>query len=154
MLFRSGVHALDTITQLIGPAERVSALIEKRVYLYAAEDTATLLLRFANGAHGVMQSHFTCHQNAFDIVGTTGRLWSNEWLGREIAGDLHLQQGDRVIDIPMDRVNVYVPQIEHISECVLSGKTPVVSGERGMANIAIIRAAIDSARTGRIVSIS
>ncbi len=152
-LYDVGVHALDTITQLAGPVERVSALIEKRVYSYAADDTSTLLLRFANGAHGVMQSHFTCYQNAFEIVGTSGRLWSNEWLGREIAGNLQLQQGDRVTAIPTETVNVYVPQIEHISDCVLSGAAPIISGERGMANIAIIRAAIESARAGRTVTV-
>ena len=152
-LYDVGVHALDTITRLVGPVERVAALIERRLYSYAAEDTSTLLLRFRSGAHGVMQSHFTCAQNSLEIQGTQGRIWSNLWLGREIAGELHLQQGSNITDFPMTTVNVYVPQIVHISDCVLAGTTPVISGECGMANIAIIRAAIESARTGQTMSL-
>ena len=150
-LYDLGVHALDTITRLLGPVNRVSALIERRLYSYTAEDTSTLLLRFNSGAHGIMQSHFTCPQNSFEIQGTKGRIWSNEWLGREVAGDLHLQQGDQITNFPLAVTNVYVPQIEHISDCVLSGQPTIISGERGMANIAIIRAAIASARSGQAV---
>ena len=153
-LYDVGVHALDTIIRLAGPVARVAAFVEKRRYPYAAEDTSSLLLRFESGAHGVMQSHFTCNQNAFDIVGTTGRLVSSEWLGREIAGNLQLHKGGQVTHIPMNVVNVYVPQIEHISQCALTSTTPVISGERGMANIAVIRAAIASARGGRIMDVT
>ncbi len=150
-LYDLGVHALDTIIRLLGPVERVAAFVERRRYDYAAEDTSTVLLRFRSGAHGVMESHFTCSQNAFDIQGTQGRIWSNNWLGREIAGDLHLQQGSKVTDFELPVVNVYVPQIEHVSECVLSGAAPMISGERGRDNIAVIRAAVDASRNGRIV---
>jgi 1,5-anhydro-D-fructose reductase (1,5-anhydro-D-mannitol-forming) len=152
-LYDLGVHALDTIIRLLGPVERVAAFVERRMYDYAAEDTSTLLLRFRSGAHGVMESHFTCSQNAFEIQGTKGRLWSDNWLGREMAGDLHLQQGATVTDFELPVVNVYVPQIEHISDCVLTGAAPLISGERGLANIAVIRAAVESARSGRVVDV-
>ncbi len=94
-----------------------------------------------------MESHFTCHQNALRIQGTTGRIWSDTWWGRDFAGDLHLRRGDEEVSFELPRVNVYVPQIEHISEAVLSGTAPVISGERGLANVAVIRAAIEAART-------
>jgi len=153
-LYDLGVHSLDTIIRMLGPVEKVSALIERRRYDYAAEDTSTLLLRFRSGVHGVMESHFTCSQNSFEIIGTEGRIWSNNWLGREIAGDLHLQQGKVITDFVLPVVNVYVPQIEHISECVLNKTTPVISGERGMANIAVIQAAIQSSRGGQTVTLA
>ena len=148
-----GVHAIDAITRIVGPAERVAAFLDRRIYSYAPEDTATLLLRFASGAHGVVQSHGTCPQNELEIQGTRGRIWSQAWWGREFAGDLHMQQGSEVSDLTLPKVNVYVPQIEHVSECVLSGASPVISGERGKANIEVIWAAIQSARSGASVPV-
>jgi predicted dehydrogenase len=148
-LFDMGVHVIDAITRLLGPIEQVSAQIDRRLYDYAADDIATLLVRFASGAHGLVESHFTCHQNALHIQGTAGRIWSDTWWGRDFAGDLHLRRGDEEISFELPRVNVYVPQIEHISDAVLSSTAPLISGERGLANVAVIRAAIEAGRTGR-----
>lgn len=153
-LLDMGVHAIDTITSILGqPIERVAAFLDHKIYDYAAEDSTTLLLRFANGIHGVVQSHFNCSQNALEIQGTKGRIWSSPWLGREFAGDLHMQQGSEVTDFDLATVNVYVPQIEHISASVLNNTAPEISGERGKANLAVIAAAIESARTGRVVAV-
>jgi len=153
-LFDMGVHAIDAITRIVGPIERVAAYLDGRVHAYATEDTATLLLRFASGAHGVVQSHYNCQQNALEIQGSAGRIWSSAWWGRDFAGDLHVQLGSEVTDFTLPQVNVYVPQIEHLSACALSGELPIISGQRGRANIAVIRAAIESARSGTAVAVA
>jgi predicted dehydrogenase len=149
-----GVHAIDAIARIVGPIERVSAYLNHRVYSYEAEDSATLLLRFACGAHGVVQSHYNCYQNALEIQGSAGRIWSSAWWGRDFAGDLHLQRGSEVTEFTLPQVNVYVPQIEHVSACVQTGDTPAISGQRGRANIAVIRAALESARSGAAVAVA
>jgi predicted dehydrogenase len=152
-LMDMGVHCIDAITSICGPVERVSALLDNRIYQYAAEDSATLLLRFASGAHGVVQSHFTSNQNWLDIQGTKGRIWSEPWLGREFAGTLQLWRGSDVSNIELESVNVYVPQIEDVSGAILSGSASAISGERGLANMAVISAAIESARSGASVPV-
>lgn len=152
-LLDMGVHAIDAIQRILGPIARVAALLDRHVHHYAAEDTTTTLVRFASGAHGVVQAHFNCHQNSFTIQGTAGRLWSDAWWGRDFAGDLHLQQGDTITSFDLPRTNVYVPQIEHVSECILASTQPVISGERGKANIDVIWAAIRSARSGAFADV-
>jgi predicted dehydrogenase len=153
-LFDVGVHCLDAITRVVGaPATQVAAFLERRLYDYAAEDTATLLVRYANGAHGTVQSTFSCNQNSMEIVGSQGRIVADPWLGREFAGALTLYHGGDARREPLDSVNVYKPQIEHISACVLSGEPPIVAGEVGRAHIATIAGAIESARTGRVVTL-
>lgn len=154
ILYDMGVHAVDGITRLLGPITQVAAWADKRTHPFNTEDTASILARFQSGAHGFIQSHFNCLQNTLEIQGTEGRIWSNAWWGRDFRGDLHLQRGKEVIDFDLPQINVYVPQIEHISDCVVRGATPVISGERGMANIAVLRAAIESARTGCAVDVS
>lgn len=148
ILYDMGVHAIDAIQSLVGPVAEVSAFLGNHVYDYQAEDTSTALLRFASGAHGVVEANGNCNQNSFEIAGTEGRLWSTEWWGRELKGNLWLAQNGETREITLDPVNVYVPQIEHVSACVLSGEQPVISGERGRANIAVIRASIEAAHTG------
>lgn len=152
-LLDMGVHCIDTITRICGPVDRVAALLDHRAYTYAAEDSATLLLHFASGAHGVVQSHFNSSQNWLDLQGTKGRIWSEPWLGREFAGTLQLKQGNTSTTFDLPYVNVYAPQIEDVSAAILNGTQPAVSGERGMANMAVIWAAIESARNGTVVKI-
>lgn len=152
-LMDMGVHCLDSMVRIVGPVSQVTALINHKLYDYPAEDSTTLLLRFANGAHGLMQSHFNCNQNWMDIQGSKGRLYSEPWLGREFAGSLTLETAQSSQELPLESLLVYTPQIEHVSECVLTGQKPVISGERGMANVAIIHAAIESARTGKTVDV-
>ncbi len=153
-LIDMGVHAVDAITRLLGPVRRVSALVGSRFPEYAGDVSATLLLEFASGVHGTLQAHYTCYQNGLEIHGTRGRIWSSAWWGREFAGDLHMQRGEEVVDFDLPTVNVYVPQIEHVSDCVLRGVEPVISGERGLANIAVIEAALASARSGCAVEVA
>lgn len=153
-LYDMGVHAIDSIQSLAGPISEVSAFLDHHIYDYPAEDTTTTLLRFASGAHGVVEANSSCRQNSFEIAGTEGRLVSSNWLGREFAGDLRLERGSERTEEQLAEVNVYVPQIEHVSACVLSGSNPVISGERGLSNIAVITAAVESAHTGRRVSVS
>jgi 1,5-anhydro-D-fructose reductase (1,5-anhydro-D-mannitol-forming) len=152
-LHDAGAHSLDTLQRLLGPITRVAALLDHHIYRYAAEDASTTLLKFASGAHGVSHNHFNCNQNGLEIIGSEGRIWSGQWLGREFAGDLHLARGREVTDFDLPTVNVYVPQIEHVSACILSGETPVIAGEVGAANIAVIEAAIRSARGGSFVDV-
>jgi predicted dehydrogenase len=147
-LHDAAVHSLDTIQRILGPVTRVAALLDHLRYRYAAEDASTTLVRFASGAHGVVHAHFNCSQNSMEIVGTEGRLWSDQWLGREFAGELHLRRGADTTSFDLPRVNVYVPQIEHVSGCILRGEAPIIAGEVGAANVAVIEAAIRSARTG------
>ena len=149
-----GVHAVDAITRLLGPVRRVSALVGSRFPQYAGDVSATLLLQFASGVHGTLQAHYTCYQNGLEIQGTHGRIWSSEWWGREFAGNLHMQRGSEVVSFDLPVVNVYVPQIEHVSACVLSGEPPIISGERGLVNIAVIEAALAAARSGAAVDVA
>ncbi len=149
-----GVHAIDAITRLLGPVKRLSAVVGSRLPEYQGDISATLLLEFASGVHGTLQSHYTCDQNGLEIQGTRGWIRSSAWWGREFAGNLQLQQGRDVTNFGLPTVNVYVPQIEHISECVVGGGTPIISGERGLANIAIIEAALLASQTKKAVDLS
>ncbi len=152
-LYDMGIHAIDVLQSLVGPVEYVAAFLDHHIHHYAAEDTTSALLRFVSGAHGALQAHFNCRQNNFEIIGTSGRLWSNAWLGRDFAGDLYLEQDGKQTEQALRPVNVYVPQIEHVSQSIRTGTTPVISGERGLKNVALVQSAVESARNGRVIQV-
>ena len=153
LLYDMGVHAIDAITRLLGPITQVAGYIGTPVPDYLPEDGSIVLAKFASGVHGTIQAQGTCHQNSIEIQGTKGRIWSDEWWGREFAGDLHMQIGQERTDFDLPVTMVYKHQAEHMSSCILEGKTPIISGERGKANIAVIQAAIESSNTGRFVDV-
>ncbi|CAA9277608.1 MAG: hypothetical protein AVDCRST_MAG93-2982 [uncultured Chloroflexia bacterium] len=152
-LFDMGVHAIDAIMRLLGPIEQVAGYVGTPVKDYLPENGSIVLAKFASGVMGTIEAHGTCYQNSFVIQGTNGRIWSDEWWGREFAGDLHMQVGKERTDFDLPTTMVYQHQAEHVSESIMEGKVPVIAGERGMANIAVIEAAIESSRTGQFVNV-
>ena len=153
-LFDMGVHAIDAITRLLGPISQVAGFIGTPVKDYLPENGSIVLAKFASGVVGTIEANGTCYQNSFVIQGTKGRIWSDEWWGREFAGDLHMQVGDERTDFDLPKTMVYKHQAEHVSAAILEGKQPVISGERGMANVAVIEAAIRSSNTGQFVNVN
>ena len=147
------VHAIDAIMRLLGPIEQVAGYVGTPVKDYLPENGSIVLAKFASGVMGTIEAHGTCYQNSFVIQGTNGRIWSDEWWGREFAGDLHMQVGKERTDFDLPTTMVYQHQAEHVSESIMEGKVPVIAGERGMANIAVIEAAIESSRTGQFVNV-
>jgi len=162
-----GPHMVDVLLRLLGPIREVTAALDRVAYDYAAEDTSTTLLRFASGAHAVMQASFACSQNDLSIQGTGGRLTSREWLGRDFAGELSWTPADRGVgtfgpdDHPTDplsyqlrRQNVYLPQVDNVSAAILDGTALAVTPEQGIAVLRVLEAAIRSAREGRTVPVA
>lgn len=86
-----GIHAVDALQRIVGPIDQVAAFLQHQVHIYAAEDSTRTLLSFEGGAQGCREANVNCSQNDLEIIGITGGLWSNEWLGRDFAGDLHLE---------------------------------------------------------------
>lgn len=153
ILYDMGVHAVDTLAQIVGPITEVTALIDRKSAHFKTEDLASLLVRFQNRAHGLVQATFNCDQNFFDIHGTKGLLRSNGWLGRRFSGHLQAHLNSGTLDLTTEMTDVYVRQMTHVSDCILQGRSPVISAERGMTNIAVLEAAFDSAQTGRLTHV-
>lgn len=92
-LFDLGVYCLTSLTGLLGPAKRVTALtgvaipereINGRKIRVEAEDNAQVLLDFGDACFGVVTSGFTLQQYrnpALEVYGTTGtiQMLGDDW---------------------------------------------------------------------------
>jgi len=55
--------------------------------------------------------------------------------------------------LPATGKTQFAGQLDHMAECIISGATPIVAGEEGLADLRIIEAIYRSAAEGRSVRI-
>ncbi|HIC88389.1 MAG TPA: Gfo/Idh/MocA family oxidoreductase [Anaerolineae bacterium] len=151
-----GVHCIDTLRFILGEVEAVTALVDTLVYDYAVEDTATLLLRFQNGAQGVVSVAFTVPEvdvdtlNFLELCGTGGRIWTSPLHSKDSDGLLRLltPEGEERF---IFQQSTHVALIEAFGRCIEDGEPVPVPGVEGLRGMAVVEAAYESARTGRTV---
>ena len=147
-----GSHALDLLRFWLGEIAEVAALSDTLVFDYEVEDTCTVLLKFASGAQGVVESHFSVPgaENGTEILGTKGVARIPHVNAPEPI-HIHTLDGDQII--PPDGPNRYTVMFEHFAEACLTDSTVEVTGEDGARNIEIIRAAYRSAQERQFVGV-
>ena len=156
-----GIHCIDLLRYLCGRVETVAALAETLVDSSPVDDTATLLLRMANGAQAVVTSHWTTasHQpertNGLEICGTEGSIRAAPISAKDSAGTLLVSTADGIRDYGVEPggLRPHVALLEAFGEAV-SGKGPnPIPGEEGLAGLAVVEAAYRSARSGQFVAL-
>jgi predicted dehydrogenase len=125
-----GSHRINLFLDLLGEIAEVKARTDTLLGNYEAEDCATLLLRFANGAHGMLQCFFgtTCGADDFAILGTRGRLLANPLNGDRLLVDLGQRQRTESHPPP---ANLHGPLIADFVSAVLDDREPRVTGLEG-----------------------
>ena len=140
-LYDMGVHAIDTITRLLGPVAGV-----QRVRTDTGDGDAVAELALTSGVNVHLSSRWSADENYFEIVGEGGVLRSSEWWGRDFAGHLELERNGVTEQIALTRANVYDAQFTHLSASALSGTIPITSARRGAENIRVVMAVVEAAR--------
>jgi predicted dehydrogenase len=141
-----GSHRIDLLLHLLGPIVEVSALTSTQAQSYVVEDSASLLLQFASGVHGLLGIYWNMHQpmDQLEIIGTKGRLNVSDLE----AGVLELHVDDDPPSrwvLPPPRPT-HLPLVADIVQSVVSGRPVTVPCEAGLAAAALVDAAYRSAR--------
>ncbi len=171
-LIDMGSHCIDLLEFIFGSRVReVSCFTGTLVHGYPVEDSATVLLRFANGAQGVVDSCFSIpdvsSKNRLELYGTKGSILAEGTVGQGEAGEMtaYLEKGDKGYDARQARtsstaeklapapVNMYRAEIEHFSRCIQENKEPAISGEDGLWSQKVVLACYQSAREKRVVTV-
>jgi glucose-fructose oxidoreductase len=118
------------------------------------EEMATVLLRFP----GERVAALTCSLGAADVAtyrvfGTEGDLLMEPAYEYAIPLKHRLTVGGKSRERKFPKRDQIAPEFAYFSECVLKGTEPEPSGAEGLADVRIIRAAYESARTGRPVTL-
>jgi predicted dehydrogenase len=118
-LFDIASHRIDAMNFLFGRAESATGILSNAVHQFPVEDSATVLIRFAGGVHGVVDVRWNSHiaRDQFRVIGTEGELGLDPLNGPELR--LTTRAGTVVEMLPAPN-NLHYPLIENFVEAALA----------------------------------
>ena len=157
-----GVHVIDAMLSLAGPIEQVTAQSFRLAQDFGADDTTSLLLRFASGATGYLGTVIaTAETWRLQVFGSNG--WAQ-------VGDVeHLHTWD-LTTCMIDRENITgkqrpqvwtfpktsteLAELEHFAQQASARTTLVAPGGDAVHNVAVLQAIVQSIATLQPVRLS
>ncbi|MBC3941081.1 Gfo/Idh/MocA family protein [Sphingomonas albertensis] len=120
------------------------------------EDMIEWTLEFPSGAIAGCQSMYSANQNHILLMGDKGRVelepatrydGNKMWTGRDG------RETTITSPPPGPGKTQFAGQLDHLAECILDGREPIVSGEEGLRDMRIVEAIYRSVREGRTVKL-
>ncbi|HOA12346.1 MAG TPA: Gfo/Idh/MocA family oxidoreductase [Myxococcota bacterium] len=163
-----GCHAIECIRFFLGKKKVKSVMAHMGTYLHGAttqeEDHCIIIMEFEDGTVGQAEASWALRggmDSTFEIFGTDGVVYADLLKGSALRafsregfpGSDGPSNGWTFHDYEWLWNNGYPQEDAHFVECMLEGKTPVESGEDGLAVLEIILAAYHSAGIGRKVNL-
>jgi UDP-N-acetyl-2-amino-2-deoxyglucuronate dehydrogenase len=155
-LMNQGIHTVDLMLYLLGSVASVSGLTSTRFHTIEAEDTATALLEFVDGAHGtidVTTAAFPGSPRRLRITGSQGSL--------VLEGDRLLEPDEEAGPPPENAASPVVSDVSHhqriiedFLDAIRSRRAPVCDGADGRRSVELVEAIYRSARERRAITIS
>ncbi|MGB6121905.1 MAG: Gfo/Idh/MocA family oxidoreductase [Bacteroidota bacterium] len=145
-VFDVGVHCLDTLRFVLDD-EVVSAKaeLEPKPTADRTEEVAEIALRFSRGTIGAIHCSYRApiRRKQFEVVGEDAILSASDFTIGETTLPLTVSVGrnDEPADPKVEQVavpNLYVEEITHFSDCILTDREPLLSGQNGLANQRIL----------------
>lgn len=169
LLLDMAIHTLDAARFMAGKAPRAVYCLETNPrgswYRHGAaanaifefEDDVVFNYRGSWAAEGAN----TSWESAWRIIGTKGTLiWDGEerFEARVVAGDTGFFRDLKDIEVPppadADQTHGHASVIAEFLSAIESGRAPETAGSDNINSLAMVLAAIESARTGQRVTIS
>jgi UDP-N-acetyl-2-amino-2-deoxyglucuronate dehydrogenase len=163
VLTNQASHHVDLLEWMMGDVESVFAKSEQALADIEAEDTAVVMLKFRNGALGMIEATTAIRpkdlEGSISILGETGSAEIGGFAVNEMKtwNFSDKQPGD---DDVIDKYSVNPPNVygfghqayyEHVIDC-LNNKTPqLVDGLQGRKSLELINAIYESIETGQEV---
>jgi predicted dehydrogenase len=168
-LMTMGIHHVDVFNYLFGPVRSVTAQFNKLYTPADVEDINVTTCRFESGILGYVGTNYVSRKfNWMNIYGTKANLQQVISLP-DVPFDEHLrvnieqskytrlvlfEKGKEPQDIPLPHLDPFLEEIDEFAHCVRTGDRPETDGPGGLAALAYVRAAIESAATGRQVELA
>ena len=158
-LMGTGVHVMDLLRFVMGQEiVEVAAITDGQTEARPLEQIAVLSLRFDNGTLGTLVCGrlLPDTRNDVAIYGINGRFTSRETVWEAQKGDIEVISDtvNRTESYPENYLANFIAQTEDFQQAVAEDRDPAATGVDGLRSVEITLAAIESARTGRVVKIS
>lgn len=130
-----GVHFLDLLDFWLGPSDVEFSSLDRLVYAWEVEDSATAVLRLKNSGAPV---HFYCAWNSkgqtlrFEIFGSEGKIAVDPIFNKQII----IQRGSEKEILTVEPLACqhmhYTKNIEDFMESIATGRPSICDGETGL----------------------
>ncbi len=171
-LIDMGNHCIDLLEFFFGKVARVACFAEHLVQDYETEDTAVVVLHFAGGAVGMVDTLFNvpdaAARNMLEVYGSKGSMVTQGTIGQDSSGTISAiiegevkgydaqqarEAGAAEQIIEPEGVNMYEAAIQGFCQAGENDTEPPVSAADGLWSHKVIDACYESARTGQVVAV-
>ncbi|MGE3911698.1 MAG: Gfo/Idh/MocA family protein [Chloroflexota bacterium] len=164
-LINQGIHGVDLLRWVAGPVARIFGYTDHLRRAIEADDTTAAVLRYANGAFGVIQAMTSIEPRLPDRLeyhGTKGTIqlsnyrianWvvpgAEDWPAEVEAEEAAMLATTRSLESAGHHA-----QIADMVAAIRDGRPPAVSGEEGRRSLEVVLAIYESARTGQEIQLA
>ena len=168
------IHEMNNLLSLVGDVVRVQAVTSNATRGFPVEDTAAIILTFANGALGTFMLSDTAasprsweqtsrentsydsfpDEDCYHIAGTRGSLSVPTMRLKVYAGEQSWWAPLTSSTIDLARSDPLANQITHFAAVIRGEVQPVCSGRDGLKTLKVVDAVVEAARTGAPVDVT
>jgi len=115
------------------------------------------VMRFAGGVLASFHDAFTIAHagTGLELHGTDGSLIAREVMTGAPVGDVFLRRGSELTQVDVgERDDLYARSVRLFSAAVRGRGAPAVSAQDGVRSLAVALAVVESARSGRLVTVA
>jgi predicted dehydrogenase len=165
VLANQASHHVDLLEWMMGDVDSVFARARTALVDIEAEDTAIAMLRFRNGALGVIEATTATRprdlEGSISILGERGTVEIGGFAVNEIRtwdfADASEEDAEVIARYSVNPPNVYgfghQAYYEHVVECINSGSPQLVDGLEGRKSLELISAIYESIERGEEVAL-
>ena len=165
-LINQGIHQVDMLRWLFGPVREIMAMWQLgAVHHIESEDVVNAIVKYANGATGVIQASTAMwpgYTERTEFHGTKGTaIISGDklttWDVQDDSGDpapVEKDVASGASDPMAISLTPFERQFTDFAEACKTGRKPLVDGEAGYQALQIVLGVYESCRTGRPVKLS
>jgi UDP-N-acetyl-2-amino-2-deoxyglucuronate dehydrogenase len=165
VLSNQASHHIDLLEWMMGPVDSVLAMGARALAKIEAEDTAAAILRFRNGALGIVEATTATRpkdlEGSLSILGETGSVEIGGFAANELKTWAFSTPAPEDASVMQDfGVNPEHPHgyghaayYEHVVACLRDNTPQLVDGLEGRKSLELIVAIYESIETGREVQL-
>jgi predicted dehydrogenase len=152
VMLQIGIHYVDVLEMLLGPAVRVSGRLGQLVLPGDNPDVANMILEHENGALSNLTASYASASEYYmmNVYGKEATAYYDLFSGLR-----HLRRGEKAPrPIATEKKDTIREELEEFAACVRQGNQPETDGFWATRNLAVIKAGVKSAREGRVVDVA